>query len=146
MLTIKKELNVDVGYSDHSLGITVPIAAVAIGAKVIEKHFTLNPKMRGPDHKASLNADNLATLVKAIRDTETLLGSQEKKISPSEKKNVKLVRKSIYVKKKILANQTITESDLQILRPEGGISPKNWKKVIGKKSKKNYNPGDKFYG
>ncbi len=146
MLAIKKELNVDVGYSDHSLGITVPIAAVALGAKVIEKHFTLNQKMSGPDHKASLNADNLAILVKAIRDTETLLGSKEKKISPSEKKNVKLVRKSIYVKREILVNQTIKDDDLQILRPEGGISPKHWKKIIGKKSKKKYNPGDRFYG
>lgn len=146
MLTIKRELNVNVGYSDHTLGITVPIAAVAMGAKVIEKHFTLSQKMQGPDHKASLNADNLAELVNAIRDTEILLGSTKKKITPSEKKNVRLVRKSIYAKRKILINQIITENDLQILRPEGGISPKKWKKIIGKKSEKNYNPGDKFYG
>ncbi len=146
MISIKNKFRVNVGYSDHSLGLNIPIAALALGAKVIEKHFTLNTKLPGPDHKASLPAKDLKRLVDEIRNTEIAMGSKIKKITNSEKKNKKLIRKSIHSKKKIYKNQIITENDIYIVRPEGGLHPKYFKKLIGKKSKRNYSVGDKFYG
>jgi sialic acid synthase SpsE len=146
MVSIKNKFNIDVGYSDHTLGFSVPIAAVALGASTIEKHFTLNKNMIGPDHKASLEAKKLKELVQEIRNAELSLGSKIKKVSKSEKKNIKFIRKSIHTKKKINKNQILSENDLHILRPEGGLHPKFFKKIIGKKSKKNYSAGEKFYG
>ena len=146
MLSIKNKFNIDVGYSDHTLGSSVPIAAVALGASIIEKHFTIDKNMIGPDHKASLEAIKLKQLVQDIRNIELSLGSKIKKVSPSEKKNLRFIRKSIHTKKKINKNQILTEDDLQILRPEGGLHPKFFRKIIGKKSKKKYPTGVKFYG
>lgn len=146
MVSIKHKFKIDVGYSDHTLGSSVPIAAVALGASTIEKHFTLDKNMNGPDHKASLEAKKLKQLVQDIRNTELSLGSKIKKVSKSEKKNIKFIRKSIHTKKKINKNQILSENDLHILRPEGGLHPKFFKKIIGKKSKKNYSAGEKFYG
>ena len=133
MLSIKKELDVKIGYSDHTLGIEVPIAAVAMGAKVIEKHFTLDRKMKGPDHKASLEPDELTAMVTAIRNIELALGDGIKKPSKSEQKNILIARKSIHLTKKLSKGVIISESDLISLRPGDGISPMKWNSVIGKK-------------
>ena len=145
MISIKNKFRVNVGYSDHSLGLNIPIAALALGAKVIEKHFTLNTKLPGPDHKASLPAKDLKRLVDEIRNTEIAMGSKIKKITNSEKKNKRLIRKSIHSKKKIYKNQIITENDIYIVRPEG-VCIQNILKSLLEKSKRNYSVGDKFYG
>ena len=138
MLTIKKELGVDIGYSDHTLGIEVPIAAVALGAKVIEKHFTLDKTMEGPDHKASLDPQELIDMVKGIRNIEMAMGSSEKVASPSEIKNRAIGRKSIVASIPIAAGEVFTEKNLGIKRPGTGISPMQWDSVIGKKAKRNF--------
>lgn len=132
MATIAKELNCEVGYSDHTLGIEVPIAAVALGAKVIEKHFTLDKKLQGPDHKASLNYEELNLMVKSIRNIELALGDAEKKISNSEKKNIAIARKSIVANEKIRKGEIFSEKNISIKRPGYGISPMKWFEVIGK--------------
>lgn len=142
MKTIEKEFNVNIGYSDHTLGIEVPISAVAMGAKVIEKHFTIDKKMKGPDHKASLNPLELKEMIRCIRNVELSKGSGIKKVSASERKNIKIVRKSIIAKKNIFKGDKFTNENLIIKRPGNGISPKNWSKIIGKKSKKNYKIDD----
>ena len=134
MLTIGKAFNVEIGYSDHTLGIEVPIAAVAMGATVIEKHFTLDRTLPGPDHAASLEPDELKAMVTAIRNIEQAnSGSGEKVPSESEKKNMAIARKSIHFLKPVVAGEEIKESDLIALRPGGGISPMKWEEVIGKK-------------
>ena len=138
MNTIKHRLGVKVGYSDHSLGYIVPIAAVALGAAVIEKHFTLNKKNKGPDHKASLNPAELKEMIKKIRSTEKALGSYIKKPSKGELKNIKVVRKSIFAKMEIKKGDIFSNQNISTKRPAVGISPKNWNKVIGKKSKRNF--------
>ena len=138
MNTIKHRLGVKVGYSDHSLGYIVPIAAVAVGAAVIEKHFTLNKKNKGPDHKASLNPAELKEMIKKIRSTEKALGSYIKKPSKGELKNIKVVRKSIFAKMEIKKGDIFSNQNISTKRPAVGISPKNWNKVIGKKSKRNF--------
>ncbi|NQY94711.1 MAG: N-acetylneuraminate synthase, partial [Campylobacteraceae bacterium] len=112
MLTIRDVLGVQVGYSDHTLGIEVDIAAVAMGASIIEKHFTLDNKMEGPDHKASLEPNELIQMVKAIRNIELALGSSEKKPSPSESENIKVVRKSIVAAREIKKGEVLTENNL----------------------------------
>ncbi|WP_428741972.1 N-acetylneuraminate synthase [Tenacibaculum sp.] len=135
MLHIKKELGANVGYSDHTLGIEVPIAAVALGAKVIEKHFTLNRNMEGPDHKASLEPDELKLMVDSIRNIEKALdGSEIKEPSNSELKNKEIARKSIHLRNALKANSIIKKDDIISLRPGDGISPMNWNQVIGKKT------------
>lgn len=139
MITIGKELNVSFGYSDHTLGIEVDIAAVALGAKCIEKHFTLDRNMEGPDHKASLEPEQLKEMVKAIRNIEIALGSKIKKPSQSEIKNIKIARKSIVAKKKIKKGDVFDEQNLTIKRPGTGICPTKWNKIIGTKSSKDYN-------
>jgi N,N'-diacetyllegionaminate synthase len=136
MNAIRKRFNVSVGYSDHTLGIEVPVAAVALGAEVIEKHFTLDPFMEGPDHKASLSPDDLIKMVKAIRNIENALGSSEKKISQSEQKNIIVARKSVHLARNLSAGHIIKESDLVMKRPGNGISPMKIKQIIGKSLKR----------
>ena len=139
MLNIHKELGVKVGYSDHTLGIEVPIAAVALGATVIEKHFTLNRNLPGPDHKASLEPNELKAMVQAIRNVETALsGSGIKEPSDSEIKNREIVRKSIIASISIKKGDVFTEQNLTVKRPGNGISPMLWDDVIGKKAKQNF--------
>ena len=138
MLTIKNKLGLNVGYSDHTLGIEVPIAAVAMGATVIEKHFTLDRRMQGPDHKASLEPDELKKMITNIRNIEKALGSKNKNPSKSEKKNILIARKSIVAKKEILKGEIFSENNLTTKRPGTGISPMSWDYIIGKKSTRNY--------
>ncbi len=135
MLSIKKQLNVPVGYSDHTLGIEVPVAAVAMGAVIIEKHFTLDKTLPGPDHKASLEPNELKAMVKAIRNIEQALGWANKQPSETEKKNRLVARKSIHLVKSLFKNHLLTESDLIMKRPGDGISPMKMAEVIGKKIK-----------
>jgi len=136
MLTLKKEFNLPVGYSDHTLGILVPIMAVAMGAKVIEKHFTLNKNLPGPDHKASLEPKEFKEMVKVIRDVEKALGSEIKKPTKSEEKIKKIVRKSIVAKTDIPKGEKIRKEMLITKRPGTGIEPKYINKVIGRITKR----------
>ena len=131
MNSIKKRFQTEIGYSDHTVGIEVPIAAVALGAKVIEKHFTLDRNLPGPDHKASLEPSELKALVSAIRNIEQALGSEEKKVSSSEMKNKAVARKSIVAAKAIKAGEMFSEENLTVKRPGIGISPMKWESVIG---------------
>lgn len=133
---------VTIGYSDHTLGIEIPVAAVAMGAKVIEKHFTLDKTMEGPDHKASLEPEELAAMVSAIRNVETALGSGWKVPTAVEKANRKVVRKSIVAAQTIEEGTILTESMLDIKRPGDGISPTRWDEVVGSKAKKRYQEGE----
>jgi len=120
-----------VGYSDHTRGITVPIAAVARGARVIEKHFTLDRNLPGPDHRASLEPQELADMVRAVRTVEQALGSGEKKVAPSEAPNIIVARKSIVAARHIKAGEPLTDENITVKRPGGGISPMRWDEVIG---------------
>ncbi|MGZ3979509.1 MAG: N-acetylneuraminate synthase, partial [Flavisolibacter sp.] len=134
MNTIAKELDIAIGYSDHTLGIEVPIAAVALGATIIEKHFTLDRNMEGPDHRASLEPGELKAMVAAIRNIEKAIGgSGLKEPSASELKNREVARKSIHLSKALPANHVLTEADLVMKRPGTGISPLQMATVIGKK-------------
>ena len=142
MLAMKKKLGVKIGYSDHSLGTIVPIAATAMSASILEKHFTLNKKLSVPDHKASLSPSEVYQMVDGIRATEKILGSNIKQPTLSEKKNKVSARKSIVAKIFISKGDKFTEHNLTSKRPGNGISPMNWNKVIGKKSKKNYKKDD----
>ncbi|MDR0405057.1 MAG: N-acetylneuraminate synthase [Oscillospiraceae bacterium] len=126
------------GYSDHTTGVLVPVAAAALGASVIEKHFTLDNTMPGPDHKASLLPHELDDMVKAIRTAEIILGSPDKTVSESERKNIIAARKSIVAKTFIKEGEIFTDKNLTTKRPAGGMSPMEWFNVIGKKSNKNY--------
>lgn len=135
---MKKKLGVNIGYSDHSIGIAAPIAAVSIGATVIEKHFTLNKKLPGPDHKASLNPRELKSMVSAIRNIEAALGNDEKIVTPSEINNRMIARKSIVASKIILKGDFFTEENLTTKRPGTGISPMLWYEIIGTRASKNY--------
>ena len=139
MLHIQRELEVSVGYSDHTLGIEVPIAAVALGATVIEKHFTLDKALPGPDHKASLEPNELKTMVTAIRNIEKAMrGSGLKEVSASEEKNKPIARRSIVAATNIAKGDIFTEENLIVKRPGTGISPMLWNEVIGKKAKKDF--------
>jgi len=142
MLTIQKEFSVSVGYSDHTLGIEVDIAAVAMGASVIEKHFTLDKSMEGPDHKASLDPQELKAMVSAIRNTEKALGSSKKKPSPSESKNIEVVRKSIVASQSIKKGDKLSSKNITTKRPGTGISPMKWDEIIGAPAKKDYRMDD----
>jgi N,N'-diacetyllegionaminate synthase len=143
MLSIGKHFGVEIGYSDHTLGIEVPTAAVAMGATVIEKHFTLDKTLPGPDHLASLEPDELKAMVAAIRNIEKAIsGNGAKEPSKSEMKNIGIIRKSIHLLKDIKAGATIIEADIVALRPGGGISPMEWEDVIGKKAAKDLNEFD----
>lgn len=138
MQTLKEQLHLPVGYSDHTKGIEVPVAAVAMGATVIEKHFTLDKTMEGPDHKASLEPEELKTMVQAIRNIEQALGNGEKEPSPSEQENIPVVRKSIVAKYSIRKGETFTEENLTVKRPGNGISPMRWYEMIGKKAVRDF--------
>lgn len=142
MSHLRQEFKVDVGYSDHSLGIQVPIIATSIGAKVIEKHFTISKKMKGPDHTASLEPQELSAMVKAIRDTEIILGNKKKSVSDSEKKNIFIARKSIFASKQITKGEKFSKFNLVCLRPGNGISPMKIEKIYGKKAKYNFSAGE----
>ena len=138
MQSIAKQFGTKVGYSDHTRGIEVPIAAVALGATVIEKHFTLDRNMPGPDHKASLEPDELKAMVSAIRNIEKALGSSEKKVTDSERKNIAIARKSIVAAKNICKGEIFTEENLTVKRPGTGISPMRWEEVLGTEAKRDF--------
>ena len=138
MKTIKDAFKVEVGYSDHTLGLEVPIAAVALGAKVIEKHFTLDKNMEGPDHKASLEPKELKKMVDSIRNIEVALGDGIKKPSPSEEKNIKIARKSIVASRDIREGEEFTYDNLTVKRPGNGICPMYWDIIVGKRAIRNY--------
>jgi len=138
MLAIRDHFNVKVGYSDHTAGIEVPIAAVAMGAVMIEKHFTLDRNMEGPDHAASLEPAELIAMVKSIRNVELALGDAIKTPSPSEIKNKSIARKSIVAAIDIAAGEAFTEENLTVKRPGTGINPMQWDVIIGQKAKRNF--------
>ena len=139
MDALRNEFGVEVGYSDHTKGLEVPIAAVALGATVIEKHFTLDRNMEGPDHKASLEPDELKAMVCAIRNIEKVIaGDGTKHISESERKNMAIARKSIVAACDIKAGDTLTEENLTVKRPGNGVSPMRWEEVIGLKAKRDF--------
>lgn len=138
MNTIKEEFGVKVGYSDHTKGIEVPIAAVALGATVIEKHFTLDRNMEGPDHKASLEPNELKAMVDSIRHIELALGNGMKQPAESEKKNMAVARKSIIASIDIKAGDIFTEENLTVKRPGDGISPMRWFDIIGKPAPRDF--------
>lgn len=131
MQPMRDTFGLEVGYSDHTPGIEVPIAAVAMGAMIIEKHFTLDRNMEGPDHKASLEPDELAAMVRAIRNVEQAMGSGIKGPSNSEKKNISIARKSIVAARRIKKGEILTEDNLTAKRPGSGISPMRWPEVVG---------------
>ncbi len=142
MLELQEQYQVHVGYSDHTRGIEVPIAAVALGATVIEKHFTLDRNMEGPDHKASLEPDELKAMVSAIRNIEKALGTGRKTISESERKNIAIARKSIVAACSIRKGELLTEQNMTVKRPGTGISPMCWEEVVGTKAIKNFEEED----
>lgn len=138
MHDIANRFNVPVGYSDHTKGIEVPIAAVALGATVIEKHFTLDNNLPGPDHKASLEPQQLKAMVDAIRHIEQALGDGVKQVSESERKNIAIARKSIVAASYIKKGELFSEENLTVKRPGGGISPMKWDEVIGTTASRDY--------
>ena len=144
MKTLSEKFGVKVGYSDHTQGIEVPIAAVALGACIIEKHFTLDRNMEGPDHKASLEPEELKAMVKAIRNIEKAVGSEEKKVSISEKKNIVVARKSIVAATMINKGELFTEDNLTVKRPGDGLSPMLWESILGLEANKDYQVDDKI--
>ena len=133
-----------IGYSDHTDNINTPSIAIALGAQIIEKHFTLSKKLSGPDHKASLNIFQFKKMIELINYTKTSLGNYSKKISSSEKSTSKLVRKSLYAKKIIKKGNLLTEKNIISLRPEKKIKASNWDQLIRTKAKKNYNKYDEI--
>ena len=138
MLTMKEELGRPVGYSDHTEGIVVPIAAAAMGAVVLEKHFTLDKTMAGPDHKASLEPAELAEMVKAVRRVELCLGSSQKKPSAAELENRRAARKCIVAARAIVAGETFSPENITVKRAGEGISPMRWYDVLGRKAEKDF--------
>lgn len=139
MQTLEEVFGVEIGYSDHTRGIEMPIVAVALGASIIEKHFTLDKTMEGPDHKASLEPHELKAMVSAIRNVEAALGNGIKEPSISEKKNIAIARKSIVTKCRIEKGQMYTEENLTTKRPGTGISPMRWNEIIGTVAQRSYN-------
>ena len=140
--TLSRSLAVEVGYSDHTEGVEVAVAAVAIGAKVIEKHFTLDRNMEGPDHIASLEPKQLVTMIQSIRNVEAAMGNGLKAPMPGELKNLDLVRKSIVARSEIKEGERFSEHNLAVKRPATGISPIHWDEIIGLKASKHYHPDD----
>lgn len=138
MLDIQKNFGTKVGYSDHTLGLEAPMAAVALGATVVEKHFTLDKNMEGPDHAASMSPEELTALVKAIRNTELALGDGVKKVTESEAKNKDVARKSIVAKVPIKAGEVFTTDNITVKRPGNGISPMRWYEVLGQSAKRDF--------
>jgi len=144
MNSIRNTLGVAVGYSDHTVGIEVSVAAAALGASVIEKHFTIDRSLPGPDHKASLEPIELGAMVKAIRNVEVALGSDVKEPTKSEIKNVRIARKSILAGRKIEVGEIFSASNLVIKRPGDGVSPMNWDDIIGQIASRKYLPDEKI--
>jgi N,N'-diacetyllegionaminate synthase len=145
MLAIQKNFDVQIGYSDHTLGIEVPIAAVAMGARIIEKHFTLDRTLPGPDHVASLEPKELKEMVRAIRNIELAIGGDGEKVpSESETKNIIIARKSIFINRNLSKGHIITDDDIISLRPGDGISPMEWENIVGKILKTDKNEFDKL--
>lgn len=145
MNSLKAEFNLEVGYSDHTKGIEVPIAAVALGASLIEKHFTLDCNMEGPDHKASLEPDELKAMVSAIRNIELAIsGDGKKHVSNSERKNIPIARKSIVASRNIMKGEILSESNLTVKRPGDGISPMMWEQIIGTRAVKDFTEDEKI--
>ncbi|MCX5811400.1 MAG: N-acetylneuraminate synthase [Proteobacteria bacterium] len=142
MVSMRSSFGVRVGYSDHTLGIEVPVAAVALGAEVIEKHFTLDRNAEGPDHRASLEPKELEAMVTAIRNIEEALGNGVKNPSPSETKNMVIARKSIVAFGEIKKGDIFTEKNIAVKRPGTGISPMKWDDVIGRKAKRYFQPDE----
>lgn len=142
MLDIHRNFGTPVGYSDHTLGMAAPLAAVSLGAAVIEKHFTLDKTMEGPDHQASMSPEELKTLVTAIRETELALGDGMKKVTESEAKNIAIARKSIVAIKPIQKGELLTEENLYVKRPGNGISPMRWHEVIGTTAVRDFAPDE----
>lgn len=138
MKMLREHFGVEVGYSDHTQGIEVPIAAVAMGATVIEKHFTLDRNMEGPDHKASLEPDELRQMVDAIRHIEQAMGTSEKVVTESERKNIAIARKSIVARKNIRAGELLTEDNITTKRPGNGINPMRWSEVLGTRAVRDF--------
>lgn len=139
MLDIRDKIKcAGVGYSDHTLGIEVPLAAVAMGAVIIEKHFTLDKSMEGPDHQASLSPDELREMVAGIRRLETALGSGFKTVSPSERPNIEIARKSIVASRDIRKGELLTPDNITTKRPGSGISPMLWDSVVGTRAKRDF--------
>jgi N,N'-diacetyllegionaminate synthase len=138
MAAIKKIFGVEVGYSDHTVGLEAPIAAAALGATVIEKHFTLDKNMPGPDHRASLEPDDLNNMVLAIRKTEKILGRSKKGVSASEIKNMRIARKSLVAIRPINRGEAFTDKNIGVKRPGTGLSPMKWDIVLGRKAKRNF--------
>ena len=145
MKTISEAFGIDIGYSDHSQGIEVSIAAVALGAKVIEKHITLDNNMKGPDHKASLEPKLFSEMTRCIRNIEISLGDGLKKPSKSEIKNIAIARKSLVAKANIKKGDVFTEKNLTTKRPGNGIDPMNWEKIIGTISPADFNLDEIIY-
>ena len=137
---LKKLFNLNVGFSDHTLGIDIPVYAVYAGANIIEKHFTFNKNLKGPDHKISLSPKELNKMIQNIRIAEKILGSNDKKITNCEKSNFKIVRKSIVAKIDIKKGDKFSKFNLTTKRPRNGVSPIFWNKLLGKRSKFNYKP------
>ena len=146
MRRMKEVFRVPVGYSDHTAGIEIPIAAAALGASVIEKHFTLDKNMEGPDHKASLEPEELKQMVASIRNIEKAMGSGEKKPSPSEKKNISIARKSIVAKRDIKKGEKLTADNLSVKRPGDGISPMRWYEIVGTAAVKDFKEDESSSG
>ena len=142
MLTIRDAFGVTIGYSDHTLGTEVPIAAVALGASVIEKHFTLNRRLPGPDHQVSLEPDELAAMISAIRNIELALGDGIKRASVSEMANPSVVRKSLVAARAIRAGEILTEANLAVKRPGNGLSPTRWDEVLGCRASRDFAPDE----
>lgn len=138
METLRDRFGVEVGYSDHTPGIEVPIAAAALGAVIIEKHFTLDRGMEGPDHKASLEPDELAAMTAAVRHIESALGNGGKTVSPSERKNLDIARKSLVARRAIQKGEPLTEENITAKRPGGGVSPMRWFEVLGTRAPRNF--------
>ena len=144
METLRNKFGLEVGYSDHTNGIEVPVAAAALGASIIEKHFTLSRDMEGPDHKASLEPHELAEMVSCIRHIEIAMGTGEKTPSSSEKKNITIARKSIVAAKKIIEGEILTEENITVKRPGTGICPMRWNEVLGTKAIRDFNEDEQI--
>jgi len=140
--TMKDKFGLEIGYSDHTKGIEVSLAAVAMGATIIEKHLTLDKNMEGPDHKASLEPDELIQLVKSIRNIEKAIGDGIKEPKQSEIKNIEIARKSIIAKCDIKKGEVFSENNLTVKRPAKGLSPMKWDEIIGRTAQKNYQEDD----
>lgn len=144
MVDIRERFSCAVGYSDHTSGIDADLAAVALGASVIEKHFTLDKSMDGPDHKASLDVAELTEMVRAVRRVENMLGSGHKEVSTSERKNIAIARKSIVAARAIRAGEIYTAENLTVKRPGDGVSPMRWHEVMGKKAPRDFAEDEKI--